>query len=127
MPTYYTHFSFHVPITEAERLWVNVTLDEMEEREFDYELRDDHVWIHGDTEGAGSPDRVAEFLTEWLRQPFSSHKVLGFQWAYTCSRPVTDGFGGGAARLRIDPDSRERVVELERFDTNFFLEEWSVP
>jgi len=70
------------------------------------ELTEDGVWLHSDesadTEHAAV---IAEALVDGLEidEPFI------MSWAYTCSRPIVDQFGGGACVVR-------RGEETEWFD-----------
>jgi hypothetical protein len=137
MADYYTHLSFVVPIQSDEELaWIRKTLsepprellfiagDEFEDLEFRWDLVENSLWIYSDDHV--NTEQLIQFLTLYLQQPCCKHHALGFQWAYTCSKMRTDGFGGGAVRLKKDP-SAEGGVDQENLDTNFFLEEWSIP
>lgn len=44
----------------------------------------------------GNPDAVACTLRRFLKQQAGSLKVMGFEWAVTCSKPRVGEFGGGA-------------------------------
>jgi hypothetical protein len=64
---------------------------------------DSGVWIR-DCDENGSPNNVAVFVQAVLKM-LGSKALVAFAWADTCSKPRTDGFGGGAAaitRQKID-------------------------
>jgi len=55
------------------------------------------IWF---SDKAGSPDLdgFAEFLHEELKR-LDLGVIIGFEWAVTCSRPMTGQFGGGAVAI----------------------------
>lgn len=46
-------------------------------------------------------DLVADLLQEVLKR-FDLDMAVGFQWAFDCSKPVTDAYGGGACVVTRD-------------------------
>lgn len=62
--------------------------------EFDSEIEDNTLYLS--SMECGNPDQVAIFVRAYL-QTFHPDRWAGFEWAYTCSSPRPDGFGGGAA------------------------------
>lgn len=46
-------------------------------------------------------DLVADLLQEVLKR-FDVDTAVGFQWAFDCSKPVTDAYGGGACVVTRD-------------------------
>lgn len=68
--------------------------DETDTLGFDWKFEDDGLWIVAELNG--NPDHVAHFMQMFL-QKFRPKDALCFSWATTCSRPLLDEFGGGAA------------------------------
>lgn len=59
----------------------------------DWEVQDDGIWIHSD--GEGSADVAVTIAQAFLSVARDTRK-FGFEYSHTASRPVLDGFGGGA-------------------------------
>ncbi len=57
------------------------------------------IWIH-DGDGFGDQEHVIKFVLRCAAE-FDLHGRWGFTWALTCSRPRTDGFGGGAQLIDL--------------------------
>jgi hypothetical protein len=114
MADYLTRFSFMIPATtEAEREWAAELVDAIERNDddpppivkavfgddidglyFELEMQDDGLWVHSDD--TGSVDQVIA-LVQYFLSRFRPITAIGFSWAYTCSKPRVDSFGGGAA------------------------------
>lgn len=58
-----------------------------------------YLWIYS-TE-AGNVDFVGYVVQEFL-QKFRSNQCFSMEWASTCSKPLADGFGGGAIFVTAD-------------------------
>ncbi len=69
------------------------------------------VWVRSDD--SGDVDYTADLAQAFLKR-FDLDRVVGFQWANSCSRPRLDAFGGGAVAV-----SRRHTVW---FDTAALLE-----
>jgi hypothetical protein len=67
---------------------------------FQCKVHGDRLWLRDDDDGHGDPDQVVAFVVK-LAQQFNLKGKWGFQWAYTCSRPILDEFGGGAAAIDL--------------------------
>lgn len=59
------------------------------------------IWIHND-EGSSGIDQAVELIQIWLRSADNPPDHVAFEWSNTCSKPRTDGFGGGAAFITKD-------------------------
>ena len=57
-----------------------------------------HLWMHDD--GNGDPEALIQFV-KLCAAAFGLTGRWGFQYATTCSRPRTDGYGGGAHVLDL--------------------------
>jgi len=57
------------------------------------------LWIHDG--GCGEPEHVLLFVQACARQ-FGLSGHWGFEWAYTCSKPRLDAFGGCAHILNLE-------------------------
>jgi hypothetical protein len=57
------------------------------------EVMDDGVWFHGDE--SMDPEHVAEFARDLIEE-LEIDEPFYCSWAYTCSKPRVDEFGGGA-------------------------------
>jgi hypothetical protein len=72
---------------------------------------DDGLWIYSDENG--DPVQAAEFIRAVLEFIDSPLLFVTFEWANTCSKPRTDGFGGGAAIVSMS--------EIEMMSTDMWL------
>jgi hypothetical protein len=110
MADYYTQFSVELPMSEPEQVnavrkllcdWESGDLPEVESEwrsfQLEFEERDNGTiaWIHDDA-GDGSPNEVILFV-QLLAERSPCEGRWGFSWAFTCSKPRVDSFGGGAA------------------------------
>lgn len=89
--------------TPEEKAWLEAELKILEEEEsqpmgFDYQFEKDGLWIHSEN---ADPDQIASFVQRFLAA-FHPDKFFVFSWAYYCSKPRLDEFGGGAAIVRGD-------------------------
>lgn len=129
MADYFTQFScvLHVGTAEnaaAAELIRDTLAGEIDGEDgaslgFDMEVQLDAgpgaLWIYSD--GYGDPEHVIRFVLR-CAEAFSLSGNWGFTWAYTCSRPRLDGFGGAAHVL--DLQARTTVAYV---DCNTFVEE----
>lgn len=58
-----------------------------------------------------NPDPIAELLRTWLRR-HSINQTIAFEVAYTCSRPVTDQYGGAVVLVTPELIVSESTVSL---------------
>lgn len=134
MANYNTHFSLEVAeLTDVEADWIQGQLDLIEAAdetdgpwpfsgdeefspgfaaELDRERR--QLWIHSDD--AGTPGDVVNFLQAFL-ETHRPAEAIGFEWANTCSRPLLDAFGGGAAYVS--------ATETQFINTGQWLAGWA--
>lgn len=61
----------------------------------------DDVWIHNDDSGGGVEETTV-LLQLWLKTAKNPPDFVAFEWSNTCSKPRTDGFGGGAVFVTAD-------------------------
>lgn len=97
MADYYTQFSFAIPeITEKEKKYIEKQLENApsEGSDFNWAIDEDGLWIY--SEESGSPDDAAGFVQEFLKK-FRPKESVGFEFAFSCSKPRLDSYGGGAA------------------------------
>ena len=78
------------------------------------------IWIHGDECG---DIEVAIVVIETIQTVLQLDTPHVFSWAYTCSKPRLDEFGGGAVQCRrghitetIDAYQVARSLELEKVE-----------
>lgn len=57
------------------------------------------LWLH-DADGSGEPGHVLAFVRR-CAAAFGLRGRWGFVWGLSCSKPRTDGFGGGAHALDL--------------------------
>ena len=107
MANHYLELSTMLKVqTPEEKAWLKAELKILEEKSeltlepmgFDYEFEKDGLWIHSEN---ATPELVAEFVQRFLAK-FHPDKMFAFSWAYYCSKPRLDEFGGGAAIVRAD-------------------------
>lgn len=53
----------------------------------------DQLWCH--SEDSADLDFLADLLFEFLKDT-DTHRIIKVEWSNSCSKPRTDGFGGGA-------------------------------
>jgi hypothetical protein len=88
-------------LTEEESKWAHSGIKEIEDAGDEdavcdlgeVEVVDGVPWFHG--QDSGDPEAVAEFARDFLKR-FRPRDSFALEYAYTCSRPRLDGFGGGA-------------------------------
>lgn len=71
------------------------------------------LWIYANE--SGNPDDVIEFIAQCSKE-LSLSGFWGFSWAFTCSKPRLNEFGGGAVVIDL---STGEVVSL--LDSNSFV------
>lgn len=67
--------------------------------QFEMEDQDEGLWFHHDE--SGNVDNVGAFVSHLLKKLPDNKRVV-FEWACDCSRPVLDGYGGGACVVTKD-------------------------
>jgi len=107
MANNYVETSFIVPVpadkTEQAEKLVEDFINDPENQSnyydcfFDYEFNNDGLWIH--SEESCNVDAVIDCV-QVLLDELDIDEPVAFSWAYTCSKPRVDEFGGGAACLR---------------------------
>ena len=112
MADYFTQFSCILDVGSADNVAralalrdkyaVDLEADEGAEPGFDLEADPDSgvgaLWISG--AGYGEPEHVIAFVLR-CAEAFDLTGRWGFAWALTCSKPLLDGFGGGAQLLDL--------------------------
>ena len=120
MPTYTTNFSLVLPIECAEKraralaLYTPAKPEDPEDAEDAGFLLEENesppgLAIYSD-DGNGEPAQVINFILQ-VAEACDLTGIIGFDWAHTCSRPVSDAFGGGAVILNLT--TRQTVTELD--------------
>lgn len=121
MANNYTMFSFEIPLTAAELPWVKETLgkpprelwpegyeaEDEPEVEFDWCIEDQDtptpcLFIY--SEEGGNPDAAETFCKLFLANAPTDLKMIGFEMAYTCSKPRPGEFGGAACLVYVAPN-----------------------
>lgn len=135
MANNYFQFSFLIPLrSKKERTWLRKffdekpvgfwTLDQISDCEdvedrcvgFEYEFEgDDDVVIYA-TE-TGDTEQVVQILKKFLLESGTKLTHVGFTYAYTCSSPRPDNFGGGAILVK----KGARFCKVEYVDTAEWL------
>lgn len=112
MAEYHTLFSLQINgLNKKERAWLEKELYKNSEKTetayeehylyFDNDLLVFCFWFISPTslwifsEDYGKPDIVADFIQKFLNK-FRKNETFGFSYALTASKPILDGFGGGA-------------------------------
>lgn len=74
--------------------------DYMEETlDIKYVLNKDSLWFYS----TGYPNlELIVNIIQTVMRIHDSKCAVGFEWGYTCSKPRTDGFGGGAVYITKD-------------------------
>lgn len=110
MADYFTQFSCVLAVGSAENVAraidihqsMDVAYANFEDSEIGFQIDSEgstSLWIH-DLDGFGGQEHVIKFVLLCAAE-FDLHGRWGFTWALTCSRPRTDGFGGGAQLLDL--------------------------
>lgn len=109
MADYFTHFSCFLDVgspakaTVARDLLTRLHLDEESADDPEYSgfamsqqdgPESSILWFHDD-DGQGDADGVIRFVLR-LTEEIDLTGLWGFEFAFTCSRPRSDAFGGGA-------------------------------
>lgn len=124
MADYYTHFSIimKLPDVAAQQYALalyakarSLTSDEEVPGEIPEELHDNldmwffiaeasgnelepAIWMHSDNDGV---EAACDFIQHLLKR-FKPHGYVAFEWSNDCSKPRTDGFGGGAVFITAE-------------------------
>lgn len=77
-----------------------------------YRLENDFLWIY--SEEYPNIDSLASIIHSVMKH-YNSKKYISFEYAFTCSKPRTDGFGGGAAFINSS--------EIKFFNTYNWMQE----
>lgn len=129
MANYFTEFSCILPVGTTENAETTHQIRDVLAAEiecendtplgFEMQTQPDSnpsvLWIHSNE--CGDPAHVIRLVQRYAKT-FSLSGKWGFAWSYTCSRPMLDGFGGGAHVL--DLETGEAIAHV---DCNTFLEE----
>lgn len=123
MADYFTTFSFEISKKDVDFSLEDIAqlIDAYREREYDnlptwykdkfsiddfgedtveeymnigYRLENDFLWIY--SKEYPNIDSLASIIHSVMKH-YNSKKYISFEYAFTCSKPRTDGFGGGAA------------------------------
>lgn len=82
-----------------------------------YELTDGIGDVYFDADEIGDTNQISALLQQFLKK-FRPDGCIGIEWAHTCSRSQTDGFGGGAAFITAEKiealDTRNWLYEKEQ-------------
>ncbi len=123
MADYFTLFSCILDVGSAENTAAAFGLRDQLEQElerdgeaaigFDLAIETEpgpgRLWISGDE--YGDPEHVIQFVLK-CAEAFDLKGNWGFCWAYTCSKPCLDGFGGGAQIINLTNRTSEDWVDL---------------
>ena len=111
MADYYTKFSFIVfgeylevlqkalgALEENDPLLNEIAIENPDVTACDFELQDFELntkglWLW--SEDFGDIPRIINTIAWWQRK-YKKTDIVSFEWCNTCSKPRTDGFGGGA-------------------------------
>ncbi len=70
--------------------------------------------VYFNADEIGDTDQITKLLQAFLKK-FRPDSCIGIEWAFTCSRAQSDGFGGGAAFITAE--------KIEILDTRNWLHE----
>lgn len=104
MANNYTELSFLLPVSECHRdKAMRILQSDMEQMEFDpgyvgfdASWEDDGIWFHHDE--SADVDAIIGVVQHIMKECDITEPV-GFCWAFTCSKPRLDEFGGGAVAI----------------------------
>jgi hypothetical protein len=126
MSTYFTLFSCCLDLgsTAALQAAFNLYIDYCDELESEddgtagfvvdvYEEGGSKLWLRDDG-GHGDPEHVIAFVLR-CAEIFDLRGHWGFTWSMTCSRPIVDGFGGGAQLLDLSARKSLAWVDCENW------------
>lgn len=93
--------SSHMPEAYRSLFPVNPDIDDFEDEGLDvnYILNKDSLWFY--SLGYSNLELIVNIIQAVMRV-HDSKCSIGFKWGYTCSKPRTDGFGGGAVFITKD-------------------------
>lgn len=141
MADYFTTFSFEISKKDADFPLEDIAqlIDAYREREYDnlptwykdklsindfgedtveeymnigYKLEDDYLWIY--SEEYPNIDSLVSIIYS-VMEYYNSNKYVSFEYAFTCNKLRTDGFGGGAVFINSS--------EVKFFDTGNWVRE----
>lgn len=95
MANNYTQFSAEIPCKDLEQIqWLENELARASDGcpACDFNRQADGVWIY--SEDNADIEALVKVVCEF-QQRYPTHEPWGFTWAYTCSKPRVDNFGGG--------------------------------
>lgn len=118
MANYYTLFSEMIgDLTDDERAWIKDRIEEHGQAQdgaacgyedddrvmdFDYDfepegdVEESHFWVY--SEECGNIDCVCDFVQKFLAK-FRPDQTWTMSYAFSCSKPRLDAFGGGKAKV----------------------------
>lgn len=96
MANYYTLFSLEVEGTQEQRAWLYDALTNAEDYACEVEEQGEKLWIY--SEENCDLDIVASVLADY-QEKYHLDDPIVLEWANTCSKLRTDGFGGGAVAI----------------------------
>lgn len=98
MADYYTQFSFMMPCVSKEAaLWLAEQLrsDARRPRACECAIeKETELWLYA--EECADIDTILEAISNYQNK-YNDPGPISFEWANTCSKPMLDAFGGGAA------------------------------
>lgn len=141
MADYFTTFSFEISKKDADFPLEDIAqlIDAYREREYDklptwykdklsindfgedtveeymnigYKLEDEYLWIY--SEEYPNIDSLVSIIYSVMKY-YNSNKYVSFEYAFTCNKLRTDGFGGGAVFINSS--------EVKFFDTGNWVRE----
>lgn len=77
-----------------------------------YEIQEGVGDVYFDADEIGDTYQITRLCQAFLKK-FRPDDCMGIEWAHTCSRAQSDGFGGGAAFITAE--------KIERLDTRNWL------
>lgn len=95
MADHYSQFSEEIECSGPEKEWLIEKLKEADENYpiCQWESEPDGIWLY--SEEHFGVDELCTLLCEWQKH-FSLSKTIIIEWAFTCSQPLREEFGGGA-------------------------------
>lgn len=96
MADYYTQFSLEIEGTQEQRNWLHDALTNGEEYTCEVQEQEGTLWLYSE-EGCDL-DTVAAILASY-QEKYNLTAPIILEWANTCSKMRTDGFGGGAVAI----------------------------
>jgi hypothetical protein len=128
MANYFTQFSCLLPVGSAanldaalaiyhayavERAAADEPLGLVAEACPSHDKPDDNkVWLHADD--GGEPDDVLQYVFR-CAETLGLSGIWGFHWSLSCSRPLLDGYGGGAHLVDLGTRQTLAWIDLEHW------------